>query len=170
MGRILTGLINKNMIVHLRPDFSTFIGRGGSGNPDIVLGNRHANLNIVLTQGPVTTSDHLPLYAQLATKPIIIRGRKYYKFKKANWEVFQSHINNSYVQEINKNGNESNLRKNKTQIDEDLNKWFSTIEEAMKKAIPTTNNTIMPHPRATDKQKVLHHRLTMLTNNAERFG
>ena len=81
-GRLLVNLIRRDILTNIGPDFKTFISDRGTGTPDIVLGNRHSNLNITLTQGPITTSDHIPIYSKLATKPIVIKGRKLLQIKK----------------------------------------------------------------------------------------
>ena len=148
-GRILVNLIRKELITFFGPDFKTYINDRGSGTPDIVIGNRHANLNLSITQGPLTTSDHLPVYVKLATKPIISRGKKMMHIKKANWEAFQTTLNkNSNSEE------ETIITKNKAQIDKELGNWFEEIDKAIKHTIPATEFRIMPHPRVSDKQKI----------------
>ena len=82
MGNILAALIQRNILTYLGPDFKTRITAVHATTPDIALGNRYANLNIALQQGPMSSSDHLPMYIRLATKPITIRGRKVMKIKK----------------------------------------------------------------------------------------
>ena len=128
---IITNLIRRNIIVHLGPEFSTFVRGGGTGNPDIALGNRNVNLNITITQGPITTSDHMPMYIHLATRPIVIKGTKKYKIKQANWDIFQRYITRNLDQTPVENQTR-NIIKTKDQIDGRLNKWFEVIESTMK--------------------------------------
>lgn len=44
--------------------FPTFVNARSASIPDIVLANRHSHLNIHLTHGAITTSDHLPTIAR----------------------------------------------------------------------------------------------------------
>ena len=85
-GRAIKDLINRNIINHLGPDFSTLIGR--QGKPDVVLSNKKAYLNIAIEPGKLTTSDHLPLIIRISTKPIIKSIEKRRSFNKANWERY----------------------------------------------------------------------------------
>ena len=65
MGKALEELIRRNILTHLGPEFKTFITRAHATNPDIALGNRFAHLIITIQQGPITTSDHIPMYCIL---------------------------------------------------------------------------------------------------------
>ena len=164
-GRLLVNLIRRDILTNIGPDFKTFISDRGTGTPDIVLGNRHSNLNITLTQGPITTSDHIPIYSKLATKPIVIKGRKLLQIKKANWIQFKTIINDKLVTE-----EDNQTKKTKAQIDQDLENWFKVIKQAMERSIPSTEFTIMPHPRMSDKQKILQQRFNILKDHARRLG
>ena len=82
-GRLLLNYIRRDIITLLGPEFKTYIGTTGTGTPDMMIGNRWANLNVSLTQGPITTSDHLPIYMKIATKPIIIQGKTRLEIKKS---------------------------------------------------------------------------------------
>ena len=115
--------VRRDMITVIGPDFKTFIGATRTGTPDIVIGNRWANLNISMTQGPVTTSDHLPVYIKIATKPIVIESRKRLRLKNADWEKFQNNLNNSTLLDTN-NGINNEESKTKEQIDKELKNWF----------------------------------------------
>ena len=90
VGLALNNLINQGLISHLGPDFNTFIGERGTGKPDIMITNQHAYLNYSINQGPITSSDHLPLIIKLATKPIRIEIKESYNFKKADWNKFKN--------------------------------------------------------------------------------
>ena len=74
-------------------EFLTFITKTGKGTPGIVLGNQHVNLNIRLSQGPIFTSDHLPIYIRHCTAPVVIRGKKTFKINNVNCELFQNYLN-----------------------------------------------------------------------------
>ena len=68
-GRILKYLINKGIIKHLGPEFPTLVGK--SAKPDIILGNKHAYLNLAIEEGCITTSDHQPILMKISKKPIL---------------------------------------------------------------------------------------------------
>ena len=166
MGNILANLIRRGLLTFLGPEFPTFITEAGRGTPDIVLGNQHANLNITLTQGPISTSDHLPIYIRLSTVPIIMRGKKILKISKANWEVFQDHLSR-HMPNVNQRHEENKTRE---EIDQELEQWYTVVKKAIEKAIPSSDSRIMPHPKITDRQKELQRRYTALKQHAERFG
>ena len=61
VGKDLMSLIQTGKAIHLGPHFSTFIGHRTRTRPDIVLTNTKAFLNYYIQQGPLTSSDHLPI-------------------------------------------------------------------------------------------------------------
>ena len=69
--------------------------------PDVVLGNRHAFYNIAITEGEITTSDHMPIIVTLSTKAIIKDFVKRNKFKNADWDKYKSIIDREIEAEIN---------------------------------------------------------------------
>ena len=68
-GEEINNLININIVSHLGPEFHTLVAT--KTKPDVVLGNRHGFYNIAVTEGEITTSDHLPIIVTLSTKGII---------------------------------------------------------------------------------------------------
>ena len=70
-GNIINNLINQNLVSHLGPEYKTWITPMGTGTPDIVLGNQKIYHNIAIKQGPITTSDHIPMIIKISTKPIL---------------------------------------------------------------------------------------------------
>ena len=52
---------------------------------------------------------------------------------------------------MTENSTTDNERKTKENIDYELDKWYRTVEETMKRAIPTMDIQIMPHPRITQR-------------------
>ena len=67
-GRIIKNYVD-NKLKHFGPDFPTLVRR--NGRPDIVLGNRWAHLNMAISPGSLTSSDHLPVHVKLSTNAII---------------------------------------------------------------------------------------------------
>ena len=165
-GRAIARLISGGMCLHLGPEFKTYITEVRQGTPDIILGNRNANLNMQITQGQITTSDHIPIIIHLATKPIIIRGKKSLRIKKANWSQFKDIIEQE-MQTVNRSNDEAN---NKSYIDEELKKWYKGIQKGISQAIPLKETKILPHPRQSEKQKRLQFRYNAIKRMVSRYG
>lgn len=155
VGTSLARLLNLNIIQYLGPDFHTTLGSRGIGMPDIVLANRQAHLNYHLKQGPLTTSDHLPIIVTLATKPIMIPSQPKLNFKKANWDRFSKQIKEELE--------ETNIRTVETatqrEIEELLDKWYRSIARATTQSIPTKTFKILPHPLTSERIKHLQYNL-----------
>lgn len=140
-GRFIAGLIRDNKFVHMGPDFKTFLTNRAASTPDIILNNNKHCHNIHIQQGKVTTSDHLPVIVQLSGSPIQLPTPPQLDLKNAKWEDFKNELStHTYV---NLNG------EHKTRIDEEMSKWFRTIQDAMKKHIPTRRHRTIPHPHNT---------------------
>ena len=125
IGRALNILINRNLITYLGPEFTTWVHPMGTGKPDVVLGNKKAHLNISITQGPLTSSDHLPIIVKLSTKPIMIESKPTYRYKKANWNKFQDRLR-AMAEEIDLNHNNIN----KEFIDRKIDQWQKCVQTA----------------------------------------
>ena len=166
MGNYIVQGIRQGILSCLGPEFPTFIAHQGKGTPDIALCNRHANLNISLKQGPLTTSDHLPIYIIISTKPIQIRCREKLDFNRANWKKFEEIVQNNMLNiDINDN---SHLTKH--QIDQEINKWFENIKNAIDQAIPKVSTVTLPHPKITETQKLLQYRFRKVKTLVEKYG
>ena len=166
-GRILNNLIQRNLASYLGPEFKTWIHPTNTGTPDIILGNRKIHLNVSITQGPVTTSDHIPIIVKISTKPIMTPSKKHLQIKKADWAKFKSSILEN-EKEAKIDINDRNITKEI--IDEKLIKWQSIVKEAIKEAIPEAKNKILPHPRSTDRQNILQRAYEQLRTIGERQG
>ncbi len=89
VGKSLIQLINQGIVIHLGPNFPTYIRHGAATKPDKILANKHHHLNMILEPGNITTSDHLPIIFRLSTKPFVIPQPQLYNVHKANWDDFQ---------------------------------------------------------------------------------
>ena len=117
--------MDRNIITYLGPDFKTYITQNAATSPDIALGNRHAYLNLNIKEGPVSSSDHIPMFIRLATKPIAILGRKTWKIHKANWPKFKDQLTTN-MEKVNAN---ENRRLTKNEIEKEMEKWFDAMRE-----------------------------------------
>ena len=166
-GRIIDNLIRRNIVTHMGPEFKTVINNRGSGTPDIILGNRHMHMNLQIQQGPLTTSNHLPIIIKIATKPISVKGTKRLCYKKANWEKFKETILES-CGELEVNTENRNI--NKEYIDGKILQWTDLVKKAVKKAIPEVEYKTLPHPKETQKQRELQTLYQNLKIIGERRG
>ena len=156
MGTELVSLIHQDMITHLAPEFGTFISARGKGRPDIIIGNKNAHLNYAIQEGPLTTSDHIPIVFTLSTSPIMIPQIERYNQKRANWELFKDEITEEMNDDIHTE--EETPIIDKDYIDQQLDSWYDTVGKAMDKAIPKKKYLTLPHPLTSDRIKLLQWR------------
>ena len=152
-GRIIKNYVDNNKLKHFGPDFPTLVRR--NGRPDIVLGNRWAHLNMAISPGSLTSSDHLPVHVKLSTNAIIKDIKKVYNFKKANWDKYKNTIENQT--EIKNMNN-----KTKEEIDEEIRRWMETITKAADESIPKNKVTFLIKPNNSDNLKLLMNQYQQL--------
>ena len=92
VGKAIQILIDHNKLIHIGPDFPTYISYNSTSTPDIILTNNKTYHNINITQGPTTPFDHLPILINLTAQSIHTPTIPTYVAKKANWEKFKEHI------------------------------------------------------------------------------
>lgn len=162
VGKSLYTIMNLGKIIHLGPNFKTFIGHSNMTTPDRVFSNNKAALNYHLEQGPLTTSDHIPIIMTLSTSPIQIPIREKYQINKANWEGFRKDI-----EDLNKP-----ILDNKTieEIDAALDSFHEKIKTAMKNNIPQTKYKTLPHLSITDDIRNLQTQFNQLYNYINNNG
>ena len=154
-GVIMKNLIDTNYVNYLGPDFPTMVGRGG--RPDAVFANRWAALNIVIQPGMLTSSDHIPLYIKVSTKPIMKETRTQYDYKNANWD--------SYKAIIEENTNNTDLNGiTKQRIDEEIKNWMNNILTAANQTIPKNKPKYYIHAQESDYLKLLEEVYIRLRN------
>lgn len=140
-GKLIYDLINNGSLTHHGPQFPTFITANSQGTPDIVLSNNRHIHNMHITQGKLTTSDHIPIIVKLSASPIQIPCAPRLDLKRANWEAFKAELGKVQRPELN-NTPASNINK-------EMGIWFDKIAKAMEKNIPKTSHKILPHPNTT---------------------
>ena len=169
-GEFLYQNINNGNLVHYGPDFPTLLN--GRGRPDIILGNRHTALNIIIKEGEITSSDHIPLNIVISSKPLIITTPKKFQLRRADWTLYKSeitagthhdtHQDREQTADLNNQGSEF--------IDERLTKWANNILKARDKAIPTTCVRLQFHPINSDLIKVLEIAYKQIKRNITLYG
>lgn len=145
-GKQINELINRNIMTFLGPDFGTLVGR--KGKPDIILVNRHNIFNITITQGELTTGDHIPIILKISTRPILKDQIKRKNFKRANWDGFKDRV--LLRLDGQTETNRLNGQETKQTIDETLGQWINDIKEAVDDYVPMTKVSYYRHAKTSD--------------------
>ena len=162
VGNNLAQLINQNRARHLGPHFPTLLRGTGCTTPDIVLCNRPAFHNIHFAEGPLTTSDHIPIIARISGDPIQIPIKPRYQYDRADWDGFQEELENIIPPDLN--------FKTPQEIDEHLEIWTNKIKEATEKHIPVLTHRIIPGVKPTRQIINLQLRYEAIKNYIEEHG
>lgn len=141
VGRTLYDHMQDRHLMHLGPDFHTYITQGGSGTPDIILCNNRLVHNLQIRPGQLTTSDHLPIIIKIAASPIQVPAPKKYDLRRANWEAFREEL--SALPGVNLDGRPA------AAVDTYFNRWVQNISNALDRHVPKSTHRILPHPRTT---------------------
>ena len=154
-GNNIARLLLDGVLTHLGPDFPTYISGEHATTPDIVLGNRFADLSVVMEPGPLSTSDHIPIVATISTNPIITETViERDDYSRADWEGLQTYLQNL--------PRPTNLRlASIEEIEEELNKWFTDVCNAKDQFVPKVRHKKLPCPRPTREIELLQ---TMFSN------
>lgn len=86
VGRGLARFMNQGKLLHLGPNFATYRDRNAETKPDIVLANDKTFHNAEIEQGPLTTSDHIPIIITITAKATTETIEETPNMKQANWE------------------------------------------------------------------------------------
>lgn len=151
-GRATNRLINNNMIRYLGPNFKTLTNRRGA--PDIVLTNRAATLNIDITEGNITTSDHIPLIITIASVPIKIGTERRSHLKRANWDAYRLSIAEE-MERIQQVDGIQQGQINEERINNRMERWEDAITTASRETIPQRTIQFNFHPKSSDYLNLL---------------
>ena len=83
-GRQLHRFIQHRTLQHIGPDFPTYFVHNTATTPDIILTNFRTHHNTLISQDPLTTSDHIPIQLTISTSPILIAAPPRLNFARAN--------------------------------------------------------------------------------------
>lgn len=165
-GRYIADQTNRGHIKHLGPDFPTLTSR--NGKPDIILANRWANLNYVIEEGPLTTSDHIPIIVTLSTRPIRLNTMPRKNLKRANWEIFKESIErevNNMPPEIKEPGHYT-----ANQISQRLETWLQAVKKGEEDAIPNQALTFNSHHHNSERMTRLQITYREIKNQIDIHG
>ena len=142
--------IRHRTLHHIGSHFPTYYAHNTATTPDIILTNYRTHHNTHITQGPLTSSDHIPIIMKISTAPIQTPIPPRPCFAKANWEEFKNYI--SQNMEDNATVENGTLE----EIDEEIEKWYTSITESKRRHIPITHYRTLPHtPHSQHTQNLL---------------
>jgi hypothetical protein len=96
IGSYLDRMTALNRLNVLGPDFCTYYAHNSRGTkPDIIFSNSHHWLSYYCQPGPPTSSDHETILFQLDSRPIYLEVPERYDWRRTNWELFQSLLEDS---------------------------------------------------------------------------
>ena len=163
VGKSIINLINQGKLIHLGPQFPTFIRQESATNPDKIFSNKHNYLNTYIEHGNITSSDHIPIILTVSTKPIFIKTKENYQFKRADWDKFQQILDDKVTE---KNLNNSNVN----QIEMEMSNWMNAVKYAMNQTIPKNTHKPLYQTKSTPQIRQLEHEYSTLRANAEING
>ena len=163
-GRQLHHLIHNRTLQHIGPHFPTFISHRSATTPDIILTNYRTYHNTHIEQGPLTTSDHIPIIFTISTKPIQTPITPRPSYSQANWE--------SFSEELTQSCSTNNLPAHPTleEIDNEIQDWYAKINSAIRNNIPSTHHITLPHPPFSHRTKILMIRFTAVKQHTQTHG
>lgn len=161
-GEAIATLLRRGTVQHHGPDFKTFITTRAKGTPDIILTNDNIVHNMHIKQGPITTSDHIPVLVTLSSSPIQVPITPRFNKKLANWDGFKAELEPNEPPEM-----EGKLL---AEIDTEMDKWFRLVERAMGNNIPITGYVTLPHPQITNEIRQTINNCKLVQQIAARQG
>ena len=141
IGKHLNTLITQNKLMHLGPNFPTFLRPNSSTTPDMAFSNRNTFHNIHFKSGPLTPSDHIPLITTITANPIQIPIKTRLQLSKADWASYRADLHLYTPDEPDKPTIET--------IDKMIETWTEEITKASHKHIPKLKYRIKPGIRPT---------------------
>ncbi len=163
VGKSIVNLIDQGNLIHLGPQFPTYISHNAATNPDKVFTNKHNYLNTLIEPGNITTSDHIPIILTLSTRPIYIKTKEFFQYNKANWEQFKEILSDKITVK-----NLDNYTTN--EIDNEVNSWIKTVKDAMNKTIPKSSHMPVYQTVTTPHIKQIERDYNTLRNYAATYG
>ena len=109
---------------------------------------------MAITEGDITTSDHIPIIVKISTKPIIKEIKKTKDFKNVDWDRFRDIIEEKTDRQ-DRQIPLQDRRINKDIIDIAMKTWIDDIADTIDDITPTKQLKYYIHPRESDLIKVL---------------
>lgn len=161
-GITLNNIINTGKLMHIGPNFYTFLGRKNGSAPDIILSNNKTFHNHHAQQGPLTGSDHLPIIFHLSTSPIQVPTKRKLELSKADWHKYTEILKRQTTLDLN--------NKPTQEIEVEIRKTHNNIKEAAKQTIPISKYKTLPYNKTTDEMRLIQTQYTNLINYVNIYG
>lgn len=165
VGKGLNRFLNNNKLVHLGPNFPTFLSHNSATAPDLVLSNDRTYHNTKIETGPLTSSDHIPVIMTITARVITEPRKNKLVYKRADWNKFREIIQTE-IQEVREESEQEGIEN----VDNRLQSWYDVVAEGMRQAIPTTNRVLVAKPICNDNIKTIQKEFNTLLNFSRRNG
>lgn len=162
VGENLNTIIQSGKLIHIGPNFHTYIGARSTSNPDKIFSNNRAFFNYYSSSGPLTGSDHLPIVFKISTSPIQIPARPRLLMGRANWEEYQNDLRNHQVPDLQ--------GKLPHEIDREITKLQQVIKDSVSNNIPTVTVKTLPHNKMSHTIRTLQTRYNNMHNYISQVG
>lgn len=163
VGKGLATFINRGKAIHLGPNFPTYLSNTSTSTPDIILSNNKAVHNVIINPGPITTSDHIPVI-NLTTSAITTPTTPSYNMWKADCDNFRNEVQGKME------GIQLEQHMEKSQLEENLNQWYTTIEEGLKNNVPKKTVHTINKPITSPTLRHLQHRFQQIHLKVQTIG
>lgn len=162
VGTALAAIINTGRLSHLGPTFPTFLSHNAATAPDKVLSNNKAYFNYVIQEGPLTTSDHIPIVFTISTAPIQIPTQPRLMTSKTNWLKYKEILGNHPAAPLQ----DATLE----EIDEETSRLHTAIKETIRKTTPMTRYKTLLANKQTERVKLLQTRYSNIQQFIRLYG
>ena len=115
-------------------------------------------------EGGLTNSDHIPIIAEISTKPIMIKCEPKWNLKKTNWSEFKNNLELKMIEIENHLTNKQQI--NKTDIEESTKQWLENIIYEVDNNSPKVNFKVISNVKENDKIKLLERKYENLRFNS----
>lgn len=161
-GRQIVKMIDRKLIRHVGPDFSTFINHRSTTSPDIILTNSKTYHNTFTETGPPTSSDHIPIIFTISLNPIMKEIPARINFKKANWQ--------GYKEELKRHPYTQTPLILPQEIDKALLNWTKSVKKASANNIPYTKYRSIPHFKTDHNTRMIRIQHDTLLDEIRLYG
>lgn len=162
VGKNVHRLIELDYCKHEGPDFPTLLRHNSATSPDIVLTNMKTFHNLQLRPGPMTTSDHIPIIANISIEPFKIPIVPRKSMRHADWDGYRRQLENQTL----------TYKNNMTieEIDDSLERWTKTVQQAADDNIPTITKRTVPGIKPTHETRLLEIQYNATVDEILRTG
>ena len=129
VGNTISSLMSRGELNHLGPHFPTYLSHNCATTPDITISNNKTYHNFHLTQGPQSSSDHIPVIATTTINPIQIPIKPRPQFNKGDWTRYKAILEERLIIP-------DKINPTKDDLDNYVNKFDNEIKQASEKCIP----------------------------------